>query len=84
MQDGNRTGRRHRRTAVSVIGLTVCCGRVGRNGSSTPGVTGTANVNTGVVGARSRPANVKTTGCRSTSSRPQPPVMKPRADPVGG
>jgi lipoprotein-anchoring transpeptidase ErfK/SrfK len=57
MQDGNRTGRRSRRTAASVIGLTVAAVVLAAC-SSTPGATGTANSNTG-GGAAQPAANVK-------------------------
>ena len=57
MQDGNRTGRRPRRTAVSVIGLTVAAVVLAAC-SATPGATGTANSNAG-GGAAQQAANVK-------------------------
>src|SRR5882757_1484307 len=57
MQDGNRTGRRPRRTAVSVIGLAIVAVVLAAC-SSTPGATGTANSNAG-GGAAQPAANVK-------------------------
>src|SRR5882757_8270312 len=76
MQDGNRTGRRHRRTAVSVIGLTVAAVVLAAC-SSTPGVTGTANIGGG--GAAAPAANVKPV---SIDIQPAAAAVMNPADPV--
>jgi lipoprotein-anchoring transpeptidase ErfK/SrfK len=76
MQYGNRTGRRHRRAAVGVIGLTVAAVVLAAC-SSTPGVTGTANIGGAAAqqAANAKPVSIDIQPAAGQVMNPANPVV---------